>query len=263
MTQQRLPVRDAPDMHIAVCRRAACTADAPTLLFCGGFHSSMQGVKAHWLDGYCEQRGLGYVRFDYRGHGQSDGAVDALHLHHWLADLEQVLDTITGEILLVGSSMGAWLALQALVRSGIHCRGLLTLAAAPDFTDGILARLDPHDRQRLTRQQTVWLSNRYDDSRWPVTQALLSSGRALSVLDSDLLARVRCPVRLVHAIDDADVPWQQSLAVLEQLTHCDARLQLLRVGDHRLSDAHSLAVVGETLDALLEHPLTAGGTHTG
>lgn len=212
----------------------------------------MQGTKASHLALLCQQRGLSYTRFDYRGHGETPGDLDCLHLGDWLEDTLEVVAHCEGKILLVGSSMGAWLATLAARAQPTRIAGLLLMAAAPDFiTELIWAALSTDLQARIEQGEIVRIPNGYDDVFWPMHKALFDSGRQLSVLDSDTLGNITCPTRLLHGTADADVPWQQSLRLMDKMPEGDVSLLLLKGADHRLSDQRSLDAVATTLDEML------------
>ena len=249
----------------------AISADSPEVLFCGGFHSTMQGNKATWLEAFCRQRGWGHTRFDYRGHGESPGSFVDCTLHDWLDDTLTVLDSLPRPAIVIGSSMGAWLAVLATLRRPGQVCALLTLAAAPDFTEQlILPQLAADDRTRLANGDTVHLPSEHDEQGWPVREPLFASGRALALLGdasgpaelaAGSLAALRCPVRMIHGTADRDVPCSCSEALLARIGSHDASLLLLKDADHRLSDEASLAVIGATLAELVQQLDVTGLPH--
>lgn len=228
-------------------------SDRLNVMFCGGFHSSMLGTKASFLADFCKSRRWSYTRFDYRGHGESDGAPHELTLQDWLEDTLNVLDSLSDPVLLVGSSMGGWLATLAALRRPEKVRGLLLLAAAPDFLQELITpRLGPSQTWDLQQHKVVLMENEYDQPH-PITQALLDSGRQLSLLDASTLpdqpslADLSCPVRLLHGTHDKDVPYELSIRLMSAIRHDDARLTLLHRASHRLSDERSLRILAAEL----------------
>ncbi len=256
---------DSSGHRLAVRQRLALTEQqhglagpVPHVVFCGGFHSSMLGIKAAALADLCIRQQWSYTRFDYRGHGESEGEAAAAVLSDWLDDVLCILDSIEGPVLLVGSSMGAWLATLAACRRATQVRGLLLLAAAPDFLQELIQpRLSPSDIWDLQQGQAVMLPNAYADP-YPITQALLDSGKPLSVLAEHPpghqhdVASLTCPVRMIHGAADTDVPHTLSLRLMDKVAHPDAQLRLLHQADHRLSDTRALAVIDSTLLELVE-----------
>ncbi|NND90515.1 MAG: alpha/beta hydrolase [Granulosicoccus sp.] len=235
------------------------TGDAPHILFCSGFHSTMLGNKAGFLSQMCREHQWAFTRFDYRGHGESDGAPQDFTLAHWLQDTLDVIDSSTGPVLLVGSSMGAWLATLAALRRPDRIVGLLLLAAAPDFLDELIVpRLDAAQIWDLQQDSTVNLAGEHEQP-YPITQALIDSARSLSVLNTPgssgnpPVSELACPVRLIHGTHDMDVPSELSSRLMAQIVHDDARLTLLHRADHRLSDERSLQFLSTQLRELVTH----------
>ena len=252
----RLP--PAPDAapEIAVERLDGAGPRAVGVLFCGGFHSSMRGDKARAIETWCEARGHACTRFDYRGHGDSDGDVERLTLADWLDDALAVVDRLPTDepLVVVGSSMGAWLAVHVALRRPGRVAALALVAAAPDFLqDRVEAALDGDARARLERGLVARLPTPESASGYPITRALLDSGRALALLSGDAaLDSIACPVRMLHGSADGVAPWARAVTLLERLEGADATLELVRGGDHRLSTPADLARLLGTLDALVE-----------
>ncbi len=225
--------------------------EAPHLIFCGGFHSSMRGNKACHIAAHAKRLGLPFTRFDYRGHGESAGDARELGIAHWLADTLSVVDAATGPLVLIGSSMGAWLAVLACERRPERIRGLMTIAAAPDFTTELLVHsLDQAGREAASAGQMAWRTTAYADEPWPIPPVLIESGKQHRVLGSD--QRLRLPATLVHGTDDVDVPIQLSRQLLERRFTGDARWVEVPGGDHRLSDPASLTVIEQEIERLVE-----------
>lgn len=241
------------DLPLAVSHcRVPCNPDAPHLMFCGGFHSAMQGTKATAIMALCQRRGWHYTRFDYRGHGQSGGEPSGFTLSDWLDDTLAVLDEQQLPTILVGSSMGAWLATLASLRRAELVKGIVLLAAAPDFIQELVVpTLSVADVWDLQQGQVVELPTEYE-SPHPITQALLDSAKDLSLLDNDALSNLHCPARLIHGTADTVVPFNLSARLMSKLPpKHDARLTLVHDIDHRLSDEGSLSYIEDELDALI------------
>lgn len=234
---------------IAVQGSAGSNASSPHLLFCGGFHSSMSGTKASFLAALCERMGYGYTRFDYRGHGVSDGVFEHCDLHDWLQDTLAVIDDLDRNLVLIGSSMGAWLATLATIERPDRIDKLVTIAAAADFTEELLwPALSTTAQAELLANETVDLISQYDQSSWPLRMPLFQSGRELSILNKEECLGVHCPVRMLHGTNDTDVPWQYSQRLLDKLPPAtDATLTLVHKADHRLSDNKSLGLIQQAI----------------
>lgn len=225
---------------------------APGVLFLCGYRSSMEGEKAEHLARWCVARGFGFTRFDYAGHGASGGAMETGTIGRWLGDALAIADRIAGgPLILVGSSMGAWLAvLLALARPG-RVRGLLGIAAAPDFTEDLIPdRIGAQGMRHLMAYGRIERPSRYSDAPDVVTRALIEEARAHLVLRAPLPLQV--PLRLIHGLADPDVPWTQSQRLLEVWQGKDAELILIKDGDHRLSRPADLARITATLARLID-----------
>jgi pimeloyl-ACP methyl ester carboxylesterase len=228
---------------------------APAVVFLGGFRSAMSGNKAMFLEHWCGQRGQAYVRMDYRGHGESSGEFEAACVSDWVADVEAVLAHICEqELLLVGSSMGGWIAtLIARAWAQDHERpaiqGLIGMAAAPDFTRrGLWQRLDARARAEIATNGVTYVPSDYDDGPYPITAKLIDDGAHNLVLDSPLVLPM--PVRLLHGANDADVPWSHSQVLLEHMDSEDASLTIVKGADHRLSEDAHLRLLARTVAEL-------------
>ena len=233
-------------------RRRRGGSDCPGLVFLGGFRSDMAGIKAEHLDGFCRARDRSYVRFDYQGHGQSTTRFEDCTIGLWLEDALAVLDGLTeGPQILVGSSMGGWLALLAALQRPGRIAGLVAIAAATDFSEALLwSRLDDGQRSVLAESGRLVLPSAYDPAGYVITRRLVEEGRRHLLLDAPI--PLACPVRLLHGMADPDVPWRHSLGLMASLAGGDAVLTLIKDGDHRLSRPQDLARLDALLDELSE-----------
>jgi pimeloyl-ACP methyl ester carboxylesterase len=222
----------------------------PGVFFLGGFHSDMTGTKAAALAAHCRAVGRAFVRFDYTGHGASSGRFEEGTIGGWLADALRVLDEAAeGPQVLVGSSMGGWIMLLAALARPERVRGLVGVAAAPDFTEELVwERLPEEDRRRLREEGFFVRPSRYDGKPYPVTRRLIEEGRAHLLLKGPI--GVRCPVRLIHGMADGDVPWEVSLRLCGCLSGADVELTLVKGGDHRLSSPEDIRRLTETAEGL-------------
>jgi len=239
---------------IVVETTARPSAEKPHVLFCGGFHSSMQGVKAEFLRSLCQQNGWGFTRFDYLGHGVSDGKVEHCSLHDWLNDTLAVVDELENEIVVIGSSMGAWLATHACLQRPEKISALLTIAAAPDFTEVLLwPALSETQQAAIANEESVVIPTAYEGDDWRIRRCLFESGRDLALLANNKPLRLSVPVRMLHGTGDIDVPWTLSQRLLEKFSHSkDATLTLIQGADHRLSDDRCLRELKRPLEQLFE-----------
>ena len=230
---------------------------SPHLLFCGGFKSNMAGSKVSAIRNHALQQNWGFTRFDYQGHGESPGLFEEGTISCWLEDTIRVIDQIpTDKLVVVGSSMGAWIALLACRQRPHKVRGLLLLAAATDFTLELIEdQLSPLQRETLQQSGYIHLPSDYDDGTpYPITRELLKDSRRHRLLHASIA--VHCPIRMIHGSADADIPWQTSVRTLERLESEDARLMLLKGADHRLSDTETLAVICAELSALRDRVIS-------
>jgi pimeloyl-ACP methyl ester carboxylesterase len=219
---------------------------APGLVFIGGFRSDMTGTKATFLEALARERGQAFLRFDQFGHGQSSGRFEDATVSRWAADAIQVLDQLTeGPQVVVGSSMGGWVMLLAARARPQRIHGLIGIAPAPDFTRRLMwRRFSDAQRTALMRDGIIHIPSHYGDPA-PITRALIEDGDRNTVLDAPIALDV--PVRLLHGMADPDVPYQHSFEILDRLTGGNARLILVKDGDHRLSRDQDLALLAQTV----------------
>lgn len=222
----------------------------PTVVFCPGYNSDMAGSKATALAELCARQGQAFLRFDYSGHGQSEGKFTDGTIGRWLADALAVIDVQTsGPLVIVGSSMGGWIALLTALSRPERVMALIGIAAAPDFTEDLMWATMPHaDREAIMRDGQIMVPNPYGDP-YPVTRALIEEGRGHLLLRAPM--PIRCPVRLLHGQSDAEVPWEISLRIAERVESEDVRVILVKDGDHRLSREEDLRLLGKTLQPFL------------
>jgi pimeloyl-ACP methyl ester carboxylesterase len=222
----------------------------PGIVFLGGFRSDMTGTKALFLEDYCRCHGRAYLRFDHFGHGASSGDAARGTIGRWALDAAAVLDSLTeGPQILVGSSMGGWIMLLVALARSERVHALVGIAAAPDFTEDLLwPRLDPTRRDELMTTGSTTLPSEYDPAGYTYRRELFEDGRRHLLLRGPIA--LDCPVRLLHGMRDASVPWQTSLALAERLASRDVAVTLVKDGDHRLSTAPDLARLAATLDEL-------------
>lgn len=225
--------------------------DSPTVVFLCGYASDMDGTKARFLEAHCRRRNQAYLRFDYQGHGASSGRFEDGTLGLWLGDARAVIESVTtGSMLLVGSSMGAWIMLLVALALKHRVAGLLGIASAPDFSEELLRpALSPEQSARLERDGMLALPSRYAGMPRMLSRAFLDEARRHLLLRGPIA--LNCPVRLIHGLKDPDVPWRTSLRLVERLDSDDVQLTLVKDGGHRLSGADELNLIGAVLDALI------------
>jgi pimeloyl-ACP methyl ester carboxylesterase len=212
----------------------------PTVVWLGGFRSDMTGTKAHVLAHWAETQGRDYLRFDYSGHGASSGEFADGTIGRWRADALAVIDRLTeGPLVLVGSSMGGWMACLAALARPERVAALVLIAPAPDFTEKLMAPALPAEAREALARDGVWIrSSDYDPDGYPITRALLEEGARWSILPGPVA--ITAPVRILQGGADTDVPWRHALGLAEALTGEDVVFSLIRDGDHRLSRPQDL-----------------------
>ena len=240
MTHQTFSPRK--DTTIAFRRTEGSSATLPGVMFMGGFMSDMTGTKATYLEGKCFERHQSYLRFDYTGHGKSSGEFTAGNITTWLRDSQLVLDELTeGEQVIVGSSMGGWLALLLALSRPERVCGLVLLAPAPDFSEDIYwQEFGEEERRHLAKTGLIYRPSDYGEP-YPLTLQLFEDGRKHLLLHDRI--NIHAPVRLIHGREDKSVPWQKSEQIKSRLTSRDVKIHYIDDGDHRLSRPSDLAAI--------------------
>ena len=207
----------------------------PTIVWLGGYASDMRGTKAEAISAWCAERDRAFLRFDYSGHGESDGAFEDGTISAWTADARAVIEAQTaGPLILVGSSMGAWIAGLLARDAGLDLAALLLLAPAPDFTQDLTRKgWSDEERARLERDGRIAFPSAYDDSEMVYTRALFEDGARNLLLHTEL--RIGCPVRILQGTADEAVPWTHAVRYAEHMTADDVAVTLIKDADHRLS----------------------------
>lgn len=221
----------------------------PGVVFLPGFRSDMGGTKAMALREACAARGRAFLRFDYSGHGESAGRFEDGTIGQWAEDALALFDALTdGPQVLVGSSMGGWIATLLAVRRPERIAALVGLAPAPDFTEALMwPEFTAAQREAVMRDGVLHVPSHYGEPT-PITRALIEDGKRHLLLGGPI--PLRCPVRILQGMADPDVPWRHALRLVEALESNDGRLHLIKDGDHRLSRPEDLRLLVETLDQL-------------
>ena len=225
---------------------------APGVVFCTGFMSDMGGLKALALEHACRAAGRAYLRFDYFGHGLSSGAFEQGTIGRWSEDTLAVLDQATqGPQVLVGSSMGGWIMLLAALARPERVAGLVGIAPAADATEALMwAGLSDEIKQTLRRDGVWYAPSQYSEEPYAITLNFIEEGRKHLMLDGPIA--IGCPVRILHGMEDPDVPWEHSLRLVAALTSNDVTLTFVKQGDHRLSEPADIARLCDTVEALCQ-----------
>lgn len=216
----------------------------PAVVWLGGFRSDMRATKAEALAAWAQANGRAFLRFDYAGHGESGGDFASWTLSHWLEDTLGIIAAQCREPpILVGSSMGGWIALLAtrrLLGTPLSPRGLVLIAPAVDFSEELMWAQMPAAIQETIMRDGVWLRpSAYAPEPTPITRALIEDGRRHLMFGGDI--RTGCPVHILQGMADPDVPWRQAVKLVEHLSGDPVVLTLVKDGDHRLSTTADLA----------------------
>ena len=218
----------------------------PTVVFLPGFMSDMTGDKALAAEALCRDRGLPCLRLDYSGHGASGGVFVDGTIGRWTDDALFLIDRLTtGGLVLAGSSMGGWIALNVALARPDRATALVGIAAAPDFTETLMwDAMAPPERAALLRDGLLRIPSEYGGEQI-VTRALIEDGRTRLLLGAPI--PITCRVRLLHGMQDPDVPWETALTLAERLDSADVRVTLVKDGGHRLSRPQDIALLCSTL----------------
>jgi pimeloyl-ACP methyl ester carboxylesterase len=224
----------------------------PGVVFLGGLRSDMSGTKAVHLEEWARRSGRAFLRFDYSGHGASSGEFTEGCIGEWAEDAEAAITALTeGPVVLVGSSMGGWISLLMAKRMLEKLAGLVTIAAAPDFTeDGMWADWSEEQRETLMEEGQLALPSDYGEDMI-VTRKLIEDGRNQLVLRTPL--EIAVPVRMLQGTADADVPMAVAMRLLDHLEGPDIRLELVKGADHRFSEPACLDTITRALEEVLAH----------
>lgn len=224
----------------------------PGVVFLHGYHSDMAGGKALALEALCRANGYAFLRFDGFGHGCSSGDIALGTIGRWTADAVAVLDELTeGPQVLVGSSLGGWIALLTALERRHRVAGLVGVAAAPDFSEDLMwEKFSAEQRRSLIEAGELWLANDHEpDKPWRLTRGFIEDGRNHLLLRD--IVNLHCPVRLIHGQKDADVPWQTALRIADAVVGDDVEITLVKDGDHRLSRDQDLERLRRVVATLL------------
>ncbi len=214
--------------------RINATASGPGILWLSGFNSDMQGTKVLALKDRAVRRMQPFVAFDYSGHGQSQGTLAEGNISQWLNDSLLIFDELTdGPQILVGSSMGGWLALLLARERRERIAGLILIAPAPDFTENLMWRNFNRDIQAQIIESGVYMQPSEYGDPYPITKQLIEDGRKWLLMDKKL--DFDCPVRILQGMRDRDVPWTYAFDLLNVISTEDMTATLIKEGDHRLS----------------------------
>ncbi|MCO5063828.1 MAG: alpha/beta hydrolase [Rhizobiaceae bacterium] len=254
MASETCTTLDVGGAEIAVRRQSGI---APGVVWLGGYRSDMLGTKAETLDAWAREKGHAYLRHDYSGHGESGGDFKDGTISRWLAESLAVLSAFSeGPQILVGSSMGAWIALrmaQELRKANDSDRlgALILLAPAPDFTRELVEpKLTDAQRRDLAEKGYFETPSEYSDQPYIYTRALIEDGARNLVMGGPI--DTHCPVQIIQGVADPDVPYAHALKLASLMPADDVTLSLVPEGDHRLSRPQDLELLVGAVDAMIE-----------
>ena len=226
---------------------------SPSVLFCCGYRSDLTSTKATAIADWCESNKVGFTRFDYNGHGATNSDFKEFTIGGAITDCLQVIDEVTkGPLIIVGSSMGAWVALHAALERKDRIKGLITVAAAPDFTERLMfPKFSPEKRRELEEEGLVWAHSDYANNDYPITKNFIYEARNHLLLD-DVIG-LSIPAHLMHGQQDIDVPWETSLQLSEKLLSDEVTTTFIKDGDHRLNRPADLELLTGGIGRMLAH----------
>lgn len=234
--------------HRIAYRQQLGEAGSMGVLFLPGFRSDMESTKATALAEYCAARDIPFTAFDYFAHGKSEGDFLEYTIGRGVADTVEMLDEVArGPQIIVGSSMGGWIGLRAALERKHQVRGLVGIAAAPDFTRQMKAQMTVAHRATMDAEGLIWVPSDFG-SDYPITQAMLDDGETQCLLDDTILLDM--PIHLLQGQRDEDVPWETALAINDKLLSDDVVVTLIKDGEHRLSRPQDLALLYSALERM-------------
>ena len=223
----------------------------PGVVWLGGFRSDMLGTKASFLDDLMRKAGRAFLRFDYSGHGESAGAFEDGSVGEWAADAAAAFDALTeGPQILVGSSMGGWIATLLAKQRPERIAGIIFIAPAPDFTEALMwPAFSERQRDAIMREGRLEQPSDYTDEPEIITRKLIEDGRNHLVMTGGPIP-IRCPVRILQGMQDDAVPWRHAAAFAEAIASDDVEMILTKNGDHRLSEPEDLERLARIIEKL-------------
>ena len=242
---------DGPNGRIAYRQRnGAKNAGKPGVVWLGGFRSDMIGTKATFVDEWAKHHEAAFLRFDYSGHGESDGVFEDGCIGDWFADALAAFDALTtGPQILIGSSMGAWIATLLAKARPNRIASIIYIAPAPDFTERLMwPAFTDEQRETMLRDGRIEQPSDYSDEPEVLTLKLIEDGRNHLVMTQTV--PITCPVRILQGVKDDAVPWRHAVDFADMIETDDVEISLKKAGDHRLSEPDDLARLREALDAL-------------
>lgn len=221
-----------------------------SIVFFGGFASNMNGTKANAIYKFCQENDIALILFDYFGHGQSSGNFTDYTISDWQKNCVKVINELTnGKQIVIGSSMGGWLMLLTALQLPKKIASLIGISSAPDFTEDL--NLSDQQKEELNAKGVIDLASEHDQNcTYKITKNLIEDGKKNLLLNKEIIG-INCPVRLLHSINDKDVPYHTSLNLAEKLKSIDVEVHLVKSAEHNMSDDRSLNILFETIREFL------------
>ena len=230
----------------------AKNANFPGIIFLGGLASDMEGTKAKYLEAWAKSSGKSFIRFDYTGHGKSNGKFSDGSVQSWFKDAVSILEDLThGKQILVGSSMGGWIAFLLAKHKPDRVHSILGIAAAPDFTeDGMWEKFDEKQRLQIMDEGFIFQESEYSEDPYVISKNLIINSRKCLILREKLV--LSFPIRLLQGTDDFDVPVDVATKLLNHLESPDARLEIVKGANHSFSSEGCLRLISDTINSLMK-----------
>lgn len=228
----------------------------PSVLFLHGLMSDMSSKKSRFLEEYCKQHNYHYITFDNFGHGKSQGSFIEETIESWLEGVELIFKAVVKHpIIVVGSSMGAWLAMLIAQKFPNKIKALICIAPAVDFTqEAIWNRLPAKQQQQMVEQGWLQIKGEKDCSKvYPISYQLITNARKYLLLNTDILLTV--PVHLIHGMADTDIPYTISSKLVEQIDAPSVVMKLIKDGNHQLSRETDLAIITNSIEEVISYEI--------
>ena len=223
---------------------------SPTVVFLNGFRSDMRGGKSTFVRQFCVEHGLAFATLDYSGHGLSGGDFLNGTVSAWKADAEALIELVNpASVVYVGASMGAWIGALLAAKSPVPVKALIGIGTSICFADELFRRLSAIEAAQLEADGLTFVASAYGDGPYPITRGLLDDAQSLSELGGGF--DLTCPIRLIHGLDDPDVPWARTIEYTNAFSSRDVRVSLIKGGGHRLSSPRALEHLRQTLREVL------------
>ncbi|MCC8483437.1 MAG: alpha/beta hydrolase [Rickettsia endosymbiont of Labidopullus appendiculatus] len=225
----------------------------PSVMFLHGLMSHMNGTKAIFLENYCKKQDYNFITFDNFGHGRSSGDFLDETIGSWLMGVELVLNKlIIQPTIIIGSSMGAWLAMLATIKFPSKICGLIALAPAIDFTENIWENLTESQKKQMQQQKWLDVDGRNCNNTYPISYQLILEAKNHLLLNSNSI-NLKKPVHLIHGMLDVDVPYNISSKLVEKITSDIVVIKLIKDGHHNLSRESDLAIIANSLEEIIKY----------